>query len=976
MLSKRKKTHLRIALSAKSSRSISFVKTCTTTFCWFLLFFCLSLNINNFSLSFLSMEAHASATADSDETPAQGDGWKSLVQDTTIGALGQAATNAALPYYNAGKVALSGAASGISSAATSAGNYLSQFQPLFDQARQTVSLVPSNPASPAGLGNIAPKPSVGPMPSLSGPVTTFSPIAATQPDNVNTFPASRYNYTVPTTYKFPDYRMPVFTNANTGTLKPITPVFIEPNKLTALKNGLSNTYTAIKPLKIEFAKITITPIKLYSNQFSPAFNKDLKPVFNPIKNPITLPISQPTMIKPQWIKLDNPLNQVIKPVLPKIVPISTLKQLMPLKPIFNPITAIKPLPSTFDYKLTQAPAPVLAPMPKFEFPRYNTLNNPNFAIKPLEPIKMVSLDKINPYLITETNIITPIKPRFEPIAQITPILKPQWINLAEANPVLKPAFIKLNQVEPIKVALEQLNPALNKDLKPYFIPMHNQPIAITQPVLIKPEFTKLNPMAPIFAQAVSIKPQWINIETVKPLNASIDGAITKMPNLAIQTPKFIPADFSAVKQPGFIKISQVEPIKVALEQLNPAFNKDLKPSFIPINNQLIAITQPVAIKSEFTRIRSITPALIQPISIKPQWVELPQLKQLLKPEFTASEVPAPALVEPAPVRPDFERISMPEQIPLRLQPIKPEVVAVKELPVPKPAINKVAALEKIQSPQANSLEFQQPIISAPVKPAPLTLKPDLIQLNTVEKIKTPVVPLFAQANLPAVSPKALENPVSETAKMLINEAEIKTPPAVNLNTFEVAKHNLAPKPQLENLKPKSISLVDNYMQQLKTVYEWQKMHKELAYLSRNAEVIAEKGVPVELAGLNEKIVITKEELDKKTPEVKTILANNLVDPAILGDKNVPVNNLVAKEKPSNELPENLPLDRNLPLNTPALVPQALPKPENGFLQGLRTMFQDNVFARSDNRYAEVIDSDLANIARLRNPNIEHSAGVK
>ncbi|MFA6281445.1 MAG: hypothetical protein WCY05_02955, partial [Candidatus Omnitrophota bacterium] len=408
--------------------------------------------------------------------------------------------------------------------------------------------------------------------ALSKPTMPTS-VAASKPGNIYA--------TQPTTYKSQVYKLPALANNNT--FKPITPVFIQPYKLTALSSGLPNTFTTLKPIKLEFVKISsITPIKMPFNQTNPAFNKTLKPVFLPIKNPITLPISQPTLIKPQWAKLDNSFNQAMRPVLPKITAISPIKQLAPLKPTLNTLTPIKPMQLPFDAKLTKAPTPILMPLPKFESFGYNALTKPNFTmIKQPEPIKPMAIEKNNLYIIKEAGMLSQIKPKFESFAP-TLAAKPQWIKLVEVNSAIKPEFTKIGQATP---TLTQQ--AL---IKPEWIKISNANPAI------KFEFTKINQATPTLTQLVPLKPQWATIGTIKPLDMHVDANLTKIPQLASTMPKFVSVDFNAVKAPEFIKLNQTGAAKVALTQLSPALNNNLKPVFMPIKNQTIAVTQIVPIK--------------------------------------------------------------------------------------------------------------------------------------------------------------------------------------------------------------------------------------------------------------------------------------------------------------------------------------------------------------------------------------------
>ncbi|MFA5271147.1 MAG: hypothetical protein WC412_02250, partial [Candidatus Omnitrophota bacterium] len=747
------------------------------------------------------------------------------------------------------------------------------------------NLVPlAKPVAPAVLQPKAIQPAVAPLiqknpiqlPKLDiKPNTTIKPItpALITPYKNNLLP----NYSTAVRPYNPGFTKvgqfaPISTQAisikpqlmQLNTIKPLnsyldTKVTQMPQALTIPK-FIPADFNGVK--KLDILKIKQPePIKINLGQSGLAFNKDLKPVFLPIKSPIAASITQPVLIKPQWVKLDNNFTQTIKPVLPKLEAISALKQPAALKPMLNPLTSTMPVKMPLDTKLTKIPAPVFMPIQKPAAIGFNSLK-PNFtAIKQPEPIK-TALGKLNPYFIKEQAVLSPIKPNFAPIAQDLTIIKPQIAKLAQFNQPIKPEFMKITQASP----------------------------TLTQPVLIKPNF--------------------ISMGEIKPLNISLDKNMTRIPEI-IATPKFIPVDFSAVKKPILTTMKQPEPINIALGQLNPALNKDLKPVFSPAKNPTtIFITRPTPIKPqwvmtsplnqpipEVTKIERVTPTLTQLVPIKPENVifDTPKL-----------------------IKPNLEAITIPKPIPLVTLAIeKPETVAIKAAPIAKIDINDTpVTFEKIKPQEETFLEFQ--------------------------KLITPV-PLSTQVITPQALPQALENPINKSANIVMTGNKI-----------------------LETLKP---NLVDNYIQQLKTVYEWQKMSRELAYLSRNAEVILENGASVELTSINEKIIKTKAELDRRAPGVKDILAKNLVEPTILKSNvnNIQIGNFPVKEVPiNNELPQRLPIDRNLPLNPPALLPQTLPKPEGGFMPGLRMMLGGNVFAHTNDRYADLIDYDLKNAAQLRN----------
>lgn len=875
-------------------------------------------------------------------TPAAGTGMLDLATRAGNNVMGYA-TGIASPYLATGKSAYNlatnpatwnSAAGAVATGLNKFNNYLSS-TPLQAQGTPGTGFTQNIPLTTTNSNAVSP--------SANNPATaTAAAPSKYQPNNYTfNYPSAPSNSYLPSrTATMQPYKLPAI-NVN-STLKPITPVFITPQKITALNSGLPNTYTALKPIKPDFIKLTSTTPKLtalapikpqlisfnklqslnssFDTKLKPLFNKDLKPVFLPIKNPITTPIFQPVLIKPQWVKLDSSFNQMTKPVLPKLEAISALKQPTPLKPVFTYIKPITPIMLPLDSKLTRAPAPIFTAIPKLNT-SFTSLKPSFISIKQPEPIK-ITLNKINPYLIKEQPLLFQIKPNFAPIAQDLTMIRPQIAKMAQLN----------------------------------------QPI--------KPEFTKISQISPKFIQPVPIKPNLISMSQIKPINVSFKN-LTQVPQ-TIATPKFIPADFSAVKKPVLITMKQSEPINVMLGQLNPALNKDLKPVFSPVKNPTtIFITRPTPIKPqwvitsplnqpikpEFTKIAQTAPTFTQPVPIKPEFTAIEQAKPALvvqplpikpaqielatgfnkMPELAVRQtISEPIKVEntaldlPKVIKPDFKTISTPQQTPLVMPVIeKPEVIAIKELPMPRAGLNNIPlTFEKIKPQETVLLEFQKLIVSSPITISPVAQKP---------------TPLLTQVAMPQGLAQALENPINKSANLVMVGNKV-----------------------LEALKP---NLVDNYIQQLKTVYEWQKMNRELAYLSRNAEVIIENGASVELSSLNEKITRTKTELDRRSPEVKNILATNLVEPAIFknSENNIQLGNFPVKEVPmNNELPQSLPFDRNLPLNPPALLPETLPKLEGGFLPGLRTMLRGNVFAVTNDLYAGLIDYDLERAARLRN----------
>ncbi|MFA5271872.1 MAG: hypothetical protein WC412_06010, partial [Candidatus Omnitrophota bacterium] len=458
---------------------------------------------------------------------------------------------------------LSGLASGAASAAARvASAYVAPATTLYKAATSPATLSAAQKAASAAASYLQKLPAYTPppthlpaaaIPAASGPAPTPSYTASAKPspsiqaapkpftyDNfkgINSYIPRSNSITQP-------YKLPVIS-ANSA-LKPITPVFIQPNKITALNSGLPNTYTAIKPIKPVFVKmepifskitqpvllkpqtikfsaikplnmlldtkltkitqIPVTmpklnpafnsikplaftkisqpePIKIALGQLNPAFNNNLKPVFNPIKNPIIIPITQPALIKPQWVKLDTYANLAMtKPVLPKLEAIPALKLSEALKTVFNPIKPIPPVMLPIDSKLIKTGIPTLLPIQKPVFINFASPKPAFTVIKQPEPIK-TALGKLNPYFMKEQTVFTPIKPNFAPIAQDLTIIKPQIAKLAQLNQPMKPEFMKIAQLSP----------------------------TLTQPVLIKPNF--------------------ISMGEIKPLNISLNKNMTRIPEI-------------------------------------------------------------------------------------------------------------------------------------------------------------------------------------------------------------------------------------------------------------------------------------------------------------------------------------------------------------------------------------------------------------------------------------------------------------
>jgi len=214
-----------------------------------------------------------------------------------------------------------------------------------------------------------------------------------------------------------------------------------------------------------------------------------------------------------------------------------------------------------------------------------------------------------------------------------PVINPAITALPKAS-YIKPDFnstAALPSAAPVMAKLPNLQPKINS------IPTYNAlPNYSTAVKPYNPGFTKISQFTPIAAQSISIKPQLMQLGAIKPLNSYLDAKITQMPQ-AITIPKFIPADFSGVKKLDIIRIKQAEPIKITLGQTGFAFNKDLKPVFLPIKNP---ITTPIA----------------QPVLIKPQWVKLDSsFSQMTKPVLPKLEAIS-ALKQPASLKPVFTYI--------------------------------------------------------------------------------------------------------------------------------------------------------------------------------------------------------------------------------------------------------------------------------------------------------------------------------
>jgi hypothetical protein len=285
--------------------------------------------------------------------------------------------------------------------------------------------------------------------------------------------------------------------------------------------------------------------------------------------------------------------------------------------------------------------------------------------------------------------------------------------------------------------------------------------------------------------------------------------------------------------------------------------------------------------------------------------------------------------------------------------------------------------------------------------------PSLPKADNLPPVQTLTTPKFEKiVELPEITPAYFPQPKAEKPALIkplnFNQPDLKpaTAPAFN-KPVAIEPHLVSANGKfysLPNLKP--VSLVDTYMQKLKTdlaashiknlktaKVEWQKTYKELLSLSRNVQGIVESDVPIEISDVNSALIKTKIELDRKTEELRSLFGEQIVS-QLLNEKIVLPN--LGREEPALPQPYNPqpPRDVTLPvkplkLPVPIIVPEAIPAAKrDGFTQGLKDMFKMNVFAMPIEQAptvklaAEAESADTLRLHGRSNFSGEHAGGVK